>query len=489
MSGKKHYPSTSKSQLDNINNNVKHLLYRQKQKNNMQINLNPLVEFKEQGFNHNEWVNRVCDSWNNGVANINQNNSIMQYSTFLLNRLSYQQLASLSTDDIIRNAIGVITREILKEWGAVKISTNNNNVDINKIQVYIKNRFKEINFVNVLNKAINDSLLFGGSFIYFNFDGQQDYSKELVITKETKGNKLLSLKVIEAWLVAPNNVNTSNPLNIDYMKPSKWYVSGAGAVDSTRLYNMVFFEAPDLIKPLFNFLGISLAQLMHDKVKCADIIRQSLSDIFLRFRMDIIKTPALATNNSQMLENRINALNEAKNNLATLMLTDKEDFIQSVTSLSGLDRIQAQAYESIASSATIPINKLFGQTPTGLNNSGAYDLENFNDTIKGYQTNIIKPFIDTILKFILNELDLEVEAEFEFNSLKQLSEVEKAQVNNLEADFYTKLISSGIISQEDALNMLKAKQLVDNNIIMDNDNLDFDMDLDLNEKEANSNKD
>ena len=475
MSRKRYYPSTPKAKLENIANNISYI----SKKNIKQTSFEPLVEFDKQEFKHNEWVNQVMDSWNNKVANIDTNNSVMQYSQFILKRKSYQELSALSADDIIRNAIGVITRECLSKWGKITINTKDD-IDINPIIERLEKRLKELNIVKALNKSIHDALLFGGSMIYFNFSGQQSYEKDLVISKETSINKLLNFRVIEPWLIAPNNVNVNNPLSDDYMKPSKWYVSGAGVVSATRLYPLVFFEAPDLIKPLFNFLGISLAQYMFDKVKCADIIRQSLSDIFLRFRTDIIKTPALATNNQQLLENRIKAINESKNNLATLMLTDKEEFIQSVTSLAGLDKIQAQAYESIASSATIPINKLFGQTPTGLNNSGAYDLANFNDTIKGYQNNIIKPFIDKVLEILLNEFEYsDIQAEFIFNPLEQLNELELAQANNLQADFYSKLIASGIISQDDALEMLKSKDLVNDNITIDNEiDNDFNLDLD-----------
>lgn len=481
MSKRKHYPSTPRKHIENINKNTSFINNKTQKQNT--INLSPLVSFEDQGFSHQEWVNQIKDSWINSIANINNNNSIMQYSNFLLNRLSYQQLASLSTDDIIRNAIGVITRECLSKWGKIIIKTSNENIDITPIKESLEKKMREINIIKTLNKAVSDSLLFGGSFIYFNFGGHQDYEKDLIISKETNINKLLGFRVIEPWMVAPSVVNTTNPLNSDFMKPKKWYISGVKVVSATRLYPLVFFEAPDLIKPLFNFLGISLTQYMFDKVKCADTIRQSLSDIFLRFRMDIIKTPALATNNQTLLENRINAMNESKNNLATLMLTDKEDFIQSITPLSGLDKIQAQAYESIASSATIPINKLFGQTPTGLNNSGAYDLANFNDTIKGYQNNIIKPFIDKVLSFLINELEYDgITAEFEFNPLEQLNELELAQANNLKADFYIKLINAGVISQDDALDMLQSQDLINDNITPPEDN-DFNLNFGLNNNE------
>ena len=85
-----------------------------------------------------------------------------------------------------------------------------------------------------------------------------------------------------------------------------------------------------------------------------------------------------------------------------------------------------------------------------------------------------------MLEILLNEFEYsDIQAEFIFNPLEQLNELELAQANNLQADFYSKLIASGIISQDDALEMLKSKDLVNDNITIDNEiDNDFNLDLD-----------
>ena len=286
----------------------------------------------------------------------------------------------------------------------------------------------------------------------------------MIISKETKDNKLIDIRVVEPWLFAPSQVNFANPLESDYMKPKSWYVTGAGMVHNSRLLTFEFFEVTDLIKPLYNFMGISLCQLMLDKVKSADSIRQSLSDMFLRFRTTVIKTPALMSSDKEELKQRIELINMSENNLGKLVLRDDEDLINIITPLSGYDKIQAQAYEAIAAAAGIPINKLFGQTPTGLNNNGLYDLQSFYDTIQGYQNTTILPFIEKILNILANEIDFDGNVSFEFESPMKLSALDESNQANTEADFYTKLINAGVISQDEALIELQRKGFLDKNI-------------------------
>ena len=484
----KYYPTAPKTKIkDNIRALYDYFFNKQEAKNI--LDLSPLVSFKD-SYNHKEWEKHFKDGWQNSYANLGTGNSLMQHSQFILKRIGYPELAKLSScDDIISNAIDILVRECLSKWGVINIeltddtlSSETRQAKAKEITEYLEKRLSELDFKSKLYEACKKAFGFGGVGIYLAFKGSHDLSKEVILTKETRENKLIDIRVVEPWLFAPSVVNFSNPLESYYMKPLSWYVTGAGAVHSSRLLTLQFFEVADLIKPLYNFMGISLCQLMQDKVKSADSIRQSLSDMFLRFRTAIIKTPALMSADKEELRQRIEIINMSENNFGKLILRDDEEYINSITPISGYDKIQAQAYETIAASARIPINKLFGQTPTGLNNSGAYDLQSFYDTIQGFQNTTIKPFIEKILNILLNEIDFKGLVSFDFESPMKLSALDESNRANLEADFYTKLISAGVISQEEALMELQRKGFLDKNInIGDGEDLGDDIQQALSE--------
>lgn len=276
------------------------------------------------------------------------------------------------------------------------------------------------------------------------------------------------MKVVEPYLFSPQRLNVNNPLSDNFMKPDEWYISGVGSIHASRLYTLIFFDVPNLLKPVYNCLGISLCQLMKDKVKSAETIRQCLTDLMLRFKTDIIKTPSLL-GNPELLKDRIDLYNASKNNLGTLVLSDQEEFINSVTAITGLDKIQSQAFENVASSARLPAVKLLGLTPSGFNATGEFDLKNYYDVIRGYQNTTIKPFIDKIIDILSLELGYSNIATFEFNPLEKINEFEKAQWKNSEIDAMIKMIDAGIITNEDAFQELQNNNIISKGLTFNDD--------------------
>lgn len=404
---------------------------------------------------------KALDDWRNEVANININNSVMQYSNFTQERLSYAECGQLYTDAIINKAINTIAKDCVGKGGIFSIADKIDNND-DEIIARLENRLNELNFWGKLRVLIERSLTFGGAFLFLD-SNTDSYDDEYRIQFEfVKNSPLQDIKIIEPWLCSPYEVNTANPLSRNYMKPKRWFVAGAGAVDSTRLQTLTFFEATDLYKPVFNFLGISLTQFMKDYVKNAETIRQSLADLFLRFRTQIIKSGLLTTNQTEAIE-RAKANNKMMNNLGVMLLTENEEWIESITPITGLDKIQAQAYENLAVSARMPAVKLLGLTPSGFNATGDFDLKNYYDEIQSYQNAIIKPLILKVGQIVLYGLGYDLKLDFEFTPIAQESAREQAERENLLADKVSKLIQNQIIDTEQGFNIAQDDGLIPHN--------------------------
>lgn len=388
---------------------------------------------------------RNFSSWQNYAASVGVNNSLAQYSHHILNRLSYQECANLATDSMISKAIDVIVREIFKsggKWEAAHLDIDNFEMVLNSLHFYEK-----------IALAVQRALEYGGAFIYINTD-DTNLSLPLYLNEKTAStNKITGLTVIEPWQAAPVQVNSFNPLKNNYMQPDLWWVLGAGStVHKTRLIPVVFYSVPDLIKPLYNYLGLPLSFYMKNYVSNADTVRQSISDLVLRFRTKIIKTTAQKIADPQT-QARVKYMNATSNNLATLLLAKDEEWIETVTSLSGMDNLLSQMYELMtASTRGIPVTKLLGLSPRGFNATGEYDENNFYDVIDGYASSVVIPAMEKIAEYILcfkaGVLD---EPKYEFNPRKQIRPKEQAEINNLKADYISKLIMSGVITGKDAI--------------------------------------
>ena len=384
-------------------------------------------------------------SWQNYAASVGTNNSLAQYSHHILNRLSYQECANLATDSMISKAVDVITRELFKSGGR----WINSHLDIDNFEMILNS----LHFYDKVRLAVQRALEYGGAFVYINTD-DTDLSLPLYLNERTAStNKITGLTVIEPWQAAPVQVNSFNPLKENYMEPELWWVLGAGGtVHKTRLIPVVFYSVPDLIKPLYNYLGLPLSFYMKNYVSNADTVRQSISDLVLRFRTKIIKTTAQKIADPQT-QARVKYMNATSNNLATLLLAKDEEWIETVTSLSGMDNLLSQMYELMtASTRGIPVTKLLGLSPRGFNATGEYDENNFYDVIDGYAKSTVVPLMEGLAEYILCfKAGILSEPKYEFNPRKQIRPKEQAEINNLKADYISKLIMSGVIAGRDAI--------------------------------------
>ena len=388
---------------------------------------------------------RNFSSWQNYAASVGTNNSLQQYSQHILNRLSYQECANLATDSMISKAVDVITRELFKSGGR----WINSHLDIDNFEMILNS----LHFYDKVRLAVQRALEYGGAFVYINTD-DTDLSLPLYLNERTAStNKITGLTVIEPWQAAPVQVNSFNPLKENYMEPELWWVLGAGGtVHKTRLIPVVFYSVPDLIKPLYNYLGLPLSFYMKNYVSNADTVRQSISDLVLRFRTKIIKTTAQKIADPQT-QARVKYMNATSNNLATLLLAKDEEWIETVTSLTGMDNLLSQMYELMtASTRGIPVTKLLGLSPRGFNATGEYDENNFYDVIDGYSQTVVVPVMERLAEYILCfKAGILSEPKYEFNPRKQIRPKEQAEINNLKADYISKLIMSGVIAGRDAI--------------------------------------
>ena len=450
----RHYPSARK-QAQSLSNAMKRTLDANAKPALFELPF--LVEVQDDAP-----ARKALDEWRNEVANTNINNSIMQWSAYAQERLGYAECAQLFTDTIINKAIMTIAKDCIGKRGVFHIKDKIDGETENEIISELESNLDSLDFWRKEKILIERSLTFGGAFLFLD-SNTEDYSDEYRARFEfVKAAPIRDLKIIEPWLVAPYEVNTANPLNRDYMRPNKWHVSGAGAVHSSRFLPLVFFEATDLYKPIFNFLGVSLTQFMKDYVKNAETIRQALADLFLRFRTQIIKSGLLTTNAQEALD-RATANNKMMNNLGVLLLTENEEWIESITPIAGLDKIQAQAYENLAVSARMPAVKLLGLTPSGFNATGDFDLKNYYDEIQGYQNGVLKPQILKVAQMVLWGLGYNYTLDFEFTPIAQESAREAAERENLLADKIAKLIQNQIIEPEQAFTIAQDDGLIPQN--------------------------
>ena len=207
----------------------------------------------------------------------------------------------------------------------------------------------------------------------------------------------------------------------------------------------------DLLKPAFNFSGMSLSQLAEPYVDNWLRTRQSIADLINNFSIT-----SLATDMNQVLQGGDSGDLFARATLFTAMRSNKglavlnkdtEEIQQVNTPLSGLHELQAQSQEQMCSVSRMPAVILTGISPSGLNASSEGEIACWHDWVAANQEAYYREPIETILKVVQLSLfgEINPNIEFTFVPLKQMTQAELADIRAKNAATAVSYIGAGVL--------------------------------------------
>jgi Uncharacterized protein conserved in bacteria len=301
---------------------------------------------------------------------------------------------------------------------------------------------------------------FGRAQLSINMTNDTDEKRQLplIVDKATiaKGS-LKNFVVVEPIWTTPYNYNSTDPTRPDFYKPRAWFVIGK-RVHASRLLTFISREVADILKPAYNFGGLSLSQLMDPSVFQWLRTRNSVSDLIHNFSVMCLKTDmaevlqGTAGAGSGLLD-RAKLFTQTRDNQGlTLLDKDREELAQVAVPLANLDKLQAQAQEHMAAPSHIPLVKLTGITPAGLNANSEGEIKVWYDWIRAYQLFFFAPHLKHVIDILQLHLFGEIDEAIGFTfvplnspTVKELSEIRKA-----DAETDQIYITNGVVSPEES---------------------------------------
>lgn len=373
----------------------------------------------------------------------------------------YPYLAQLAMQPEYRKMVGTLAEEMTRKWISLRSVGDDDKTE--RMQA-IDAELKRLKVRDVFRQAAEHDGYFGRGQIYLDVkkpDGTLasadlvEMETPLFISeKKLPIGGLVGLKAVEPVWTYPCTYNADNPLAADFYAPDAWYVM-AKKVHVSRLLTMVSRPVPDMLKAAYNFGGLSLSQIAEPYVRNWLRTRDSVGDLVHSFSLTILATDmaaALQGGAGTSLIDRIQLFNQIRDNRGTMAIDkDSEELQQINTPLSGIDALQAQAQEQMSSISSIPLVKLLGVTPSGLNASSDGEIRVFYDDIAARQESLFRAPLKRVMDLVQLSLfgDIDPEIDFIFEPLFQLSETEQATVRKTEADTDAVLITAGVISTDD----------------------------------------
>ncbi|WP_304674250.1 anti-CBASS protein Acb1 family protein [Neisseria blantyrii] len=369
--------------------------------------------------------------------------------------IGYPRLAELAQISEYRSVSETTANEMTRQWIEIKSAGEEDNSDLIK---QIEECCERLNVRDVFRKAVETDGLFGRGQILVQIKGHDGkLANPLLLTEKTiaKGS-LKALVNIEPMWTTPAPYNAVDPTLPDFYKPKAWYVM-AQEIHASRLFTLISRPVPDMLKPAYNFGGVSMTQLMMPYVERWLRTVDSVSDLLHSFSLSGIKTDMSAIlggsdDGDTNIILRAELYNRLRDNRGLMLLSkDEEEFFQFNTPLSGLDALLAQSQEQMAAPSHTPLVKLLGITPSGLNASTEGEIAVYYDHIRAMQENLLRDPLDKLLKLVQLHLFGKVNDNitFDFVPLRQMSETELSTIRKSDTDRDVAYIQAGVVSAEE----------------------------------------
>ena len=219
----------------------------------------------------------------------------------------------------------------------------------------------------------------------------------------------------------------------------------------SRVIRFIGLPLPD---PMLSGLvwGDSVLQPVNDAVKMCGLVNGTLATLISELKIDIIKIPDMAeivstAEGTQKLQTRFATANAMKSVVNTVVLDASEEWQRVQANLTGMPEIITTYLQIASGAADIPASRFLGLPHRGLNTSGDVDFRNYYDKLAGEQTTVLKPAMcvldEVIIRSALGSRPPEIS--YEWNSLWQLSDGDKATIALQKAQAYQIDVNAGQI--------------------------------------------
>lgn len=389
--------------------------------------------------------------------------NIAEYYQYLHNILpaflGFQFLSVAMQIPIISNACNILPRACVKNWVTLVSSSEEDTKTLQTMQEAIDKKYK---IKQKVKNHLKNALSYGGSLLFFDIEGQ-DKSFPLNIDSITQ-NSLRGVREIDVIMAVPLlNEEANNALSEWYFEPYAWQIMGSGnenKVHHSFLSKCVPEPVAPYLKPTYRYFGLSVTQKLLPYAMDNVFICKELQQLLKTKRQKVLATDTSAfLENEQEMRERLTAMTYLQNNYNLTLISNgcgsvemKDELFQLDTSLADVTAVVDKSFEICSSIANIPFSKLLGtMSKGGLGSTGEFDLNTWHESVSEFQESNMRELLEQFYKIAFkSEFDFDCDFEVVFNPIDEVSQKETAEIRSLNNATLQALVTTGIITIEEA---------------------------------------
>lgn len=367
----------------------------------------------------------------------------------------YPYLSELAQRTEYRQPVETLAKEMTRGW--IKFKSTGNEDKREQIE-QIEEEFCRHNIQLLFRKVTEHDGFYGLGMVFVRLKGHDDQAAPVVVdSRSIEKGSLEGFVTIEPMWMTPLVWNSKNPTDPSFYNPQEWMVLGV-KTHASRMLKFISREIPDIIKPAYNFGGLSLSQMIDPYVqrwlKTVDSVNRLISNF------SIIK---LATDMANVLQGgapeqvesvitRLRLFSQYRDNQGVFLHDKESEALDAVNvPISGLAELQAQSLEHMAYPTHEPLVVLTGVTPSGLNASSESEIDVWHSWVHSMQEQLYRPNLTRVLNIVQLSLfgKIDKSITFDFEPLKQLDGRAAAEVRKMAADAAVAYIGAGVTDPQE----------------------------------------
>lgn len=385
----------------------------------------------------------VKDGLQNVVANLGTDRDKASFGAFTYTPTDLKNIDGIYRSSWLgRKVVDIPAADMTREWRKWQ------GVDA-KQAMALEREEKRLELRAKITKALRWARLYGGAAIVLG-------------TNETKpanpladGEQLKYLHVLTREQISYTELDT-DPLSPFYWWPKMWSVMGGAANSGVEIHPSRVIPVIGNERGSTDFSpdpwGDSIYDAMRDALVHSATASSAIASMLPEAKIDVITMPDLqnvlqTTDGESRLIKRFQTAALMKGINGMLLLGDGETYQQKTQAFTGLPEIHDRFLQAVAGAADIPMTRLLGQSPGGLQSTGESDLRNYYDGISSKQEDIMRPILDRIDALMVPAV-IKAGAEnvwWEFGELWQMSEKDQAAIFDTTASAIKKLAETGLV--------------------------------------------
>ena len=389
------------------------------------------------------------------------NQTTYSFNFISLNRILLE--AMYRTSWVIGMGVDVVADDMTQRGVDIKSTLQPDQIE------QIEETATEVKFWDSMSDNIRWSRLYGTCLGLLLIDGQ-DNETPLDIETISKG-QFKGLLPLDRWQVVPSLGELITDLGPDMGLP-KYYtmtpdalLPDLGKIHHSRVIRLDGNKLPHYQKQTNNLWGMSVIERVLDRLQAFDSTTVGAAQLVFKAYLRTWKIEGLrdmiAQSSSKMQQAfyaNVEMIRRFQSNEGITLMDSKDEFETATYNFSGLDQVLIQFGQQLSGAWEIPLVRLFGQSPAGLNSTGESDLRNYYDGIAKKQNNQLLPGVTKAyrcMSFSTFGKDLPPGTRITFKPLWQLTDEQKAEIANKDSETIGSAYDRGLITQKTAMSELR----------------------------------